>query len=410
MDFEIHSSNNVVEAVIRGTAPQPARMAAARGMLPLPQSDLLEILVALTAGADEELANTARETLAAQETEEFADLFKTEEIAPIVLAHFAEQENTSNVVLEKILANPQTPRNSIIRFARETKNSQMLELLSLNQQLLISERAILDAILANSYRTPDAQRRAEEIKREFFEKERGAEQIANELRAQGKEAAAEFIEQAEFADELKEEATADELSFEDALLLAEHIEIPDAEVDDSWLSLEYIEEIYEETEEQRQAIVDKILGELKAENEEVSGERISMVQRILLMKMKDRIKLATKGDREARNILIRDPNRVVAQAVIHNPRITEQEVEKIAAMRTVPDDVLRQIATNRSWARNYSIMHNLARNPRTPISNVMTILTRLQLRDLKGINKNRNVPDAVRKQAHRLVAAREGRR
>jgi hypothetical protein len=134
-----------------------------------------------------------------------------------------------------------------------------------------------------------------------------------------------------------------------------------------------------------------------------------MINRILRMGMKDRVKLAMKGDREARNILIRDPNRIVAQAVVQNARITEQEVEKIAAMRSVPEDVLRVIANNRNWARNYSIMHNLARNPRTPIGSVMTILTRLQLRDLQAMMKNRNVSDAVRKQALRLVTARQGR-
>jgi len=127
------------------------------------------------------------------------------------------------------------------------------------------------------------------------------------------------------------------------------------------------------------------------------------------MGMKDRVKLAMKGDREARNILIRDPNRIVAQAVIQNPRITEQEVEKVSAMRSVPEDVLRQIAINRNWARNYSIVHNLARNPRTPIANVISILTRLQLRDLQAMTKNRNVSDAIRKQALRLVTARAGR-
>ncbi|MDQ3179056.1 MAG: hypothetical protein M3Q33_00910 [Acidobacteriota bacterium] len=130
---------------------------------------------------------------------------------------------------------------------------------------------------------------------------------------------------------------------------------------------------------------------------------------IMRMGMKDRVKLAMKGDREARNILIRDPNRIVAQAVINNARITEQEVEKIAAMRAVPEDVLRQIAINRNWARNYSIVHNLARNPRTPISNVVSILSRLQLRDLNALSKNRNVSDAVRRQALRLVTARAGR-
>ena len=206
-------------------------------------------------------------------------------------------------------------------------------------------------------------------------------------------------------------ATETNLSYEDALLLAEHIEVTDAETDDSWLALEYLEDIYEETEEQRQEIVDKILGEFKLEDEsEISDDRISMIQRIMRMTMKDRIKLAAKGDREARNILVRDPNRVVAQAVIQNTKITEQEVEKIAAMRTVPEDVLRQIFINRKWARNYSIMHNLARNPRTSISNSMNILTRLQLKDLDAIAKNRNVPEAVRKQSARLSSLRKGGR
>jgi hypothetical protein len=116
-----------------------------------------------------------------------------------------------------------------------------------------------------------------------------------------------------------------------------------------------------------------------------------------------------KGDREARNILIRDPNRIVAQAVVQNPRITEQEIEKISAMRSVPEDILRKIANDRQWARSYAVVHNLARNPRTPIANVLNILTRLQLRDLAALSKNKNISDAVRRQALRLSQARTGK-
>ena len=68
-------------------------------------------------------------------------------------------------------------------------------------------------------------------------------------------------------------------------------------------------------------------------------------------------------------------------------------------MRTLSEDILRQIAANRQWARSYNVQHNLARNPRTPISNAMTIMSRLQLRDLTALSKNRNVSDAVRRQA-----------
>ena len=111
-------------------------------------------------------------------------------------------------------------------------------------------------------------------------------------------------------------------------------------------------------------------------------------------------------DREARAILIRDSNRIVATAVVHNPRITDQEVEGIAAMRTISDEVLRVIGQNRAWARSYPIIHNLARNPRTPLGTSMNILPRLYTKDLKAISQNRNVPEAVRRQAVRLSAAR----
>lgn len=410
MNPEVNSTNSVVQAIAKGTAPRPAQMAAARGILPLPQIDLLEALVILSNNEDKELSSAAEKTLKSQDSERLKSVISSESVAPLVLHYFATQETLSQDVYEAVIANPRTPNESIVQFARNASNGDLLEVLSFNQQLLIKTPAIIDAIIANPYRTAEAERRASEIKREFFEKERGAEQIAKELRAQGKEAAAEFIEKAEFTDNLLEVSDDDSLDFDDALFLAELIEVPDSDVDDSWLSLEYIEEIYEETDEQRQAALSKILGELKSEDDgEISNERVSMLSKIMGMNMKDRIKMAMKGNREARNILIRDPNRVVAQAVIQNPKITIQEVEKIVKMRTVVEDVLRQVAMNKQWIRSYVIIHNLALNPRTPIGNAMSILPRLQLRDLLAMSKNRNVSDAIRKHAQRLANARVGR-
>ncbi|MGQ0540215.1 MAG: hypothetical protein ACT4O9_00010 [Blastocatellia bacterium] len=401
MGIEIESSNPVVRAVIEGAAPRPARIAAARGILPLPQNDLLEVLVAFAAAEDNEIAEHARETLATQDAGTLKTAVGSSDIAASVLTYFAGKHNIAKDIHESIIRNPKTPSSTIINFARNTQSGELLELISLNQQLLIQAPAIIDAIIGNPSRTSVAERRASETKREFFEKERGAEQIANELRAQGKEAAAEFLEKAEFADS--------NLSVDDFILLAEMIEVPDSETDDSWLGLEFIEELYEETSEDRQAIVDKILGEFKMEDMDLPSERISVINRIMKMGMKDRMRLAMKGDREARNILIRDPNRIVSAAVVQNPRITEQEVEKIASMRTLSEDILRQIANSRQWARSYPIVHNLARNPRTPIANVLTILSRLQLRDLSALSKNKNVSDAVRRQALRLSQARTGK-
>jgi len=396
MSFEVHSSNPVVRAVIEGRAPRPAQVAAARGILPLPHTDLLEVLVAFASSSDVELSAHAKQTLGSQDENILMSSVRSDEVAVSVLNYLA-LSGAPRSVHESIITDARTPSETLVQFARTTRSADLLDVISLNQQLLIQTPAIIDAIVQNPNRTSDAERRATETKREFFEKERGQEQIAKELRAQGKEAAAEFVEQAQFE------------SDEDALFLAQHIEVSDAETDDSWMSLEYIEELYEETPEQREAIISKIIGEFRFEEIDLPSERISVIHRIMKMGMKDRVKLAMKGDREARNILIRDPNRIVAQAVVNNPRITEHEVEKIAAMRTVTEDVLRQLANNRQWARCYPVMHNLARNPRTPMANVLTILSRLQLRDLAALSKNRNVSDAVRRQALRLSQARTGK-
>jgi hypothetical protein len=403
MSNEIVSSNPVVRALIEGTAPLPARQAAARGALPLSAEDLLEVLVHLADDSQTDLSQTARETL-----RDYDHAF-LETHLPIctsskILSYFAQAETLDAALRTLVLQNSKTPPEAVFNFATKTNEGNLLEVIAYNQQLLIHEPRLIDAILNNPNKTSEAERRALETRREFFEKERGSQQIANELRAQGKIAAAEFIEKAEFASGSLNESDAEELR-----LIAQMIESGDDEVDDSWLSLEYIEELYEETESDRQAIVDKILGEWRIEGMDVPTERISILNRILKMGMKDRVRLAMKGDREARTILIRDPNRIVAQAVVQNPRITDQEIEAIAAMRTVPEDVLRKIASDRKWSKSYSIVHNLARNPRTPVANVMNILPRLQMKDLDSLSKNKNVSDAVRRQALRLAKARTGK-
>ena len=400
MSPDIVSTNPVVKAVIDGSAPPAARMAAARGLLPLPQSDLLEVLVGLASTDDPELKELAKRTLRGQSPADLEVIVRSTDAPPSVLAYFAGESGLPVSLHEAVIANPSTPPQAVAVVAAGTDNGQLLELISLNQQLLIQNPAIIEAIITNPYRTPEAARRAAEIKREFFEKERGAQQIANELRAQGNEAAAEFLEQSDL------DGTG--LTADDAFFIAQMIEVSDRETDDSWMALEYIEEIYEETEEQREAAIGKIIGELRNEEEEIPGERISMINRIMKMGVKDRVKLGMKGDREARNILIRDPNRLVSASVVNNPRITEQEVEMIASMRSISEDILRLLAANRQWSRSYNIMHNLAKNPRTPMANVVSILTRLQLRDLAALSKNRNVSDAVRRQALRLHNARTG--
>ena len=402
MTSDITSTNPVVQAIISGSAPQPARLAAARGMLPLPQDDLLEVLVALTTNDDAQIAAAAAETLRAESSEDLLIAASGQNTAPSVLAYLATQTGGTPAVYEAAVLNARTPDEALAKLASNTPHSSLLELITINQQRLVRTPEIIDAILSNPACTGEAQRRALETRKEFFEKERGARQIAEELRARGQTAAAEFFEAAELT------TVAGDLSVEDAWLIAQHIEVSDADLDDAWLQAERYEELIPETAAEAAANVQRVIDNERLERGEVSTERVSLIRRIMFMNTKDRMKLAMKGDREARGILIRDSNKVVCSSVVKNPRITEQEIENIATMRTVAYEVLRIIALNRSWARSYIIIHNLARNPRTPVPTAINILPRIRTKDLQNLTQNRNVSEAVRRQAQRLQQTRSG--
>ncbi len=396
------STNPVVRAIVSGSAPQPARLAAASGLLPLPPADLLEVLVALQNSDDAEIAEAAASTLASQENEDLLTAAKASDTSPAVLG-FLGTITSSRDVHEAVIQNSNTSDAAIENIACIVADGSLLELIAINQQRLVRTPAIIDAILGNSARSVEAERRARETKREFFEKERGARQIADELRAQGKTAAAEFFETAELS------TATGELSLEDAWLIAQHIEVSDADLDDSWLPMERYEELVPESAAEHAAAVQRVIESERLESGfDVQPERIALIRQLMNMNARDRVKLARKGDREARSILIRDTNRVVAAGVINNPRITDHEVENIASMRTVSDEVLRLIAMNRGWARSYTIIHNLCRNPRTPIPTSIGILPRIRTKDLQHMSQNRNVSEAVRRQALRLAQARAG--
>jgi len=394
------STNPAVQAIVGGTAPHQARLAAASGFLPLPQSDLLEVLVVLQDVEDSEIAEAAKETLASQAVDDLLTAARSSETSSAVLNYLAAFSKDNREIHEAIVLNNRTPDEAIAGLASTTSDSSLLDLIAANQQRLVRFPKIIDAILANSDRSGEAERRARETRQEFFEKERGAQQIAQELRSRGNSAAAEFFENSDLTGGL---------SVDDAWLIAQHIEVSDAELDNSWLPTERYEELKLETQEERTANFNRAVESERLEVGELPPERVSLMRQLMFLNARDRMKLAMKGDREARSILIRDSNRMVATAVIHNPRVTDQEVENIAAMRTVADEVLRLIAVNRNWARSYPVIHNLVRNPRTPIPTVLSTLPRIRTKDLINLTQNRNVSEATRRQAQRLSQARSGK-
>ena len=110
-----------------------------------------------------------------------------------------------------------------------------------------------------------------------------------------------------------------------------------------------------------------------------------------------------KGTREERAILIRDPNRIVTAAVLSSPKMTDTEIAGIARMGSVSEDVLRTVAANRAWLKNYSVTLALIKNAKTPVAISMNLMSRLNDRDLRTLSTDRNVPDVLRVLARKKV-------
>jgi hypothetical protein len=129
----------------------------------------------------------------------------------------------------------------------------------------------------------------------------------------------------------------------------------------------------------------------------------SALQRLAAMSVPQKMSRATKGTREERAILIRDPNKIVAVAVMSSPKLTEAEVEAIAKMSSVSDEILRIVAHNRNWMKSYAIVSALVKNPKMPLALSMNLINRLNDKDMRMLSTNRNVPEVLRTTARKKI-------
>ena len=143
--------------------------------------------------------------------------------------------------------------------------------------------------------------------------------------------------------------------------------------------------------------------ELEGHSEEEKAQTFQ--QRLAGMTVPEKVKCASKGTREMRSILIRDPNRMVAAAVLSCPKVNEAEVEAFAKMGNVSEEILRTIAMSRAWTKSYGVLLALVRNSKTPVALSITMMQRLNDSDVKKLSTDRNVPEALRVFARRKVVA-----
>jgi hypothetical protein len=169
-----------------------------------------------------------------------------------------------------------------------------------------------------------------------------------------------------------------------------------------------VEEAPPPEEEPAPLTEEEAVARLLTEEEKRDEEKVSVLRKLYTMNAAQKVVQALKGSSAERAILIRDPNRIVASAVLGSPRLTQPEIERFAGMKNVSTEVLRSIASNKDWTKSYGIVSSLVRNPRTPLALAMNFITRLNPRDMKTIAVDKNVPEVIRKHAQKFVRQTQG--
>jgi hypothetical protein len=124
------------------------------------------------------------------------------------------------------------------------------------------------------------------------------------------------------------------------------------------------------------------------------------------MSVSEKIKYATRGNKEARTILIKDASKLVVAAVIKSPKITEEEILKVAQNKQANDEAIRIITLNKEWLKNYSIRVALINNPKTPPGIAIRLIPYLSKKDLKDLAGSRNVSSLISSNARKALAAK----
>jgi len=350
------SGAGIIERIESGQYSREVVDTIARGFLPLPQDDLIAVLAYLTNSADAAIAAAAKTSLTDVPSRS-VHAFASNESAPAEHLALLMRATDDPFILEALIRNRALP-DALVAEVAAVADAAVQEIVVINQARILRAPEILDALLANPNLTADVRRRVMETREEFFDKKARA-------------AAAEPLE----ADE-------------DAPMLT--------------LSEEPIADLLEK------AAVDETDAPPPAlmESEKTDEKKLSIFSQILVMSVSDKVKLAFKGGKTERVILVRDHNKLVCSAVMRNPRMSELEVEGIATMRNVEEEVLRIISMKREWSSKYTIALSLARNPKCPVGVVLSLINRLTLRDLKGLKDDKGVSDTVRSLARKMYLQR----
>ena len=110
----------------------------------------------------------------------------------------------------------------------------------------------------------------------------------------------------------------------------------------------------------------------------------------------ERKALARRNDREMMARLLLDPHPEVIKGLLKNPRLTEDDVIRLAAKRPCRSDVLAEIARSVRWVHRPRVRLTIVLNPDTPLEIAGPISGLLMRQELKLVAGSTHVSPAVR--------------
>ncbi|HEV8198707.1 MAG TPA: hypothetical protein VGS03_01655 [Candidatus Polarisedimenticolia bacterium] len=363
------------DRVLQPGAPETLRLSAAKGALPIPPHDLVPLQVRLLDDPAASVALAARDSLEKIPVESLAALVRDPACDAQLVDYAALSGRLAGEDMAQAIAHPVISDLALEALA-STGAEETLGLLVTNEMRLIGHTRLLALLRGNPKLSGEQRRRLAELEREVINRQPRPKTPLAAVPEPAAEAPASASAPAPVE-------TAEDLGLppEAAAVLADGEAPPDGAAD---ASQEYQDDY---------------------DNEEVL-QRTDAFQKIQRLNVAERNILAMKGNSEERAILIRDTARVVSQAVLKNPRLSETEIVRYAGLRSVTEDILRTIASNREWTKTYAVALALVRNPKTPGGLSVQFLARLGTRDLKICAGDKNVPDLVRRQARNLFLVR----
>lgn len=336
-------------------SPGPARMMAARGLVPVKGGDLVTVLLQLAAGEDAAVAEAARNTFQGLPPAVLLAACETE-MHPSVIDHIADETSASDEVLERIVMNNATADGTIVAVARRC-SEHIAEVVATNQQRVLGAPEIIEALYKNKNTRMSTVDRLVELA------------ARHGLDLPGIPAFKLHVEaiQGQLIPEASDEPLPSDTFFSDAL-----------------------REDSDETD---------VVSETEEGEGEVKDRFKPLAFRIREMTTAEKIRFSVVGDAAARALLVRDTKKAVYLAAIQSPTMTDAEAAAIAHSKDVAVDVLRYIGNKKDWLKAYDIKVALVFNPKSPLDCSMKFLSHLRPNDLKMLASSRGVTAQLKSMA-----------